>query len=189
MTRSRRTSLLVGIGVGLVASIVVALLISRQSSGDDVVKIDAPADVAGKRVPTSPFEAFDDSGAKQVTFDDYLGDTPLVVNFWASYCGPCLKEMPDLEQVAQATAGKVRFLGINYTDEAGPARELAKKTGVTYDLARDPRGDLLGPMGGAGLPTTVLVAPDGTMKSTHVGALTSDALLAMLRETFPDAGI
>ncbi len=66
--------------------------------------------------------------------------TPLVVNFWASWCPPCAAEMPDFQTVSQQLGEQVQFVGINTSDDAGLADDLAERTGVTYDLLRDPDG-------------------------------------------------
>lgn len=103
--------------------------------------------------------------------------TPLVVNFWASWCPPCAAEMPDFQAVSQQLGEQVGFVGINTSDDAGLADDLAERTGVTYDLLRDPDGQAFRAFGGFGMPTTVFVAADGTVQQTHTGFLTREALL------------
>lgn len=68
---------------------------------------------------------------------------PLVINLWASWCGPCVKEMPVLARFHERYGDRVGVLGIDYQDpQTGPALELAKRSGVTYPLLADPQGDL-----------------------------------------------
>ncbi|MGI9017631.1 MAG: TlpA family protein disulfide reductase, partial [Euzebya sp.] len=55
--------------------------------------------------------------------------------------------------------------------------DLAERTGVTYDLLRDPDGQAFRAFGGFGMPTTVFVAADGTVQQTHTGFLTREALV------------
>ncbi|MGI8875189.1 MAG: TlpA family protein disulfide reductase [Egibacteraceae bacterium] len=104
--------------------------------------------------------------------------TPLVVNFWASWCPPCAAEMPDFQAVSQQLGDAVRFVGVNTSDAADLADDLAQRTGVTYDLLRDPDGRAFQAFGGFGMPTTAFVAADGTVQRTHTGFLTRDALAA-----------
>jgi cytochrome c biogenesis protein CcmG/thiol:disulfide interchange protein DsbE len=107
---------------------------------------------------------------------------PLVVNFWASWCPPCIAEMPDLEAVHQLAGDQVRFLGINTQDTAQRAAELVEETGVTYDLVRDPDGEVSRAFEVFGMPSTFYVAADGTIVGRHTGLLTRDALVDDLAE-------
>jgi cytochrome c biogenesis protein CcmG, thiol:disulfide interchange protein DsbE len=126
-----------------------------------------PEDVAGQPVPAVEFERFDGSTG---SFSDYEG-RPLVVNFFASWCTPCVDEMPDFEQVFQQNDGRVAFLGLNVTEQPESARELIERTGITYDTARDPQGLLLRAFGGVNMPTTAFVSADGTIVKVHAGKL------------------
>lgn len=124
------------------------------------------------------------------TFDlsDYRGK-PLVVNFWASWCPSCVAEMPEFEQVHKATDGKVGFLGINQSDSIDAAKDLARKTGVTYRLAIDPQGQIFQAFGGAGMPTTVFIDADGNVIEVVVGQLSKDALVGYIERSFPDTDV
>jgi thiol-disulfide isomerase/thioredoxin len=70
---------------------------------------------------------------------------PMVVNIWASWCGPCRHEMPILQSFHEQYAGQVSVLGIDYQDpQTGSAMELVRDSGVTYPLLADPQSDLSG---------------------------------------------
>ena len=90
---------------------------------------------------------------------------PLVVNLWASFCGPCRKELPIYQRFSEKYAGRVDVLGIDYNDtQAGLALSLIKDTGVTYPLLADPATEMVGK--GAfqriiGLPVLALVDAEG----------------------------
>ena len=119
----------------------------------------ACTDPVGRPVPTPAVDRFDGTST---SFAAYAG-TPLVINFWASNCPPCLAEMPDLEAVHRAYGARVAFVGVDVQDGLAAAQSMAARTGVTYDLVRDPDGSLAAAMGVTGLPTTVLVGRDGTV--------------------------
>ncbi len=135
-------------------------------------------DLSGQALPALTFERFDGTEA---SLADYAG-RPLVINFWASWCTPCIAEMPTFEAVHQAAGGQVAFLGLNVTDGVQPAEAMIERTGVTYDLGRDPSGDVLAELGGVNMPTTVFVDADGTIAGTHAGQLDEAELVASIAD-------
>ncbi len=100
-----------------------------------------------------------------------LRGRPVVLNFWASWCPPCLAEMPEFERVHRRLGGRVAFLGVNQRDQPRAAEELAGRTGVTYPLAVDVAGQAFDAFGGLGMPTTVLIGADGTVADVFAGQL------------------
>jgi len=105
--------------------------------------------------------------------------SPTVVNFFSSTCTPCITEMPALERVHRAVTD-VGFVGIDVQDQAAQGRELITRTGITYPAVRDPGGDLLRNVGGAGLPTTLLLDGGGRVVASHTGALTETDLRQLI---------
>jgi thiol-disulfide isomerase/thioredoxin len=91
---------------------------------------------------------------------------PLVVNLWASWCGPCRKEMPEIQAFFEQHGDRVPVLGIDWEDpQVDAAMQLVTDTGVTYPLVADPGGDVavVDDMVIKGLPGIVLVDEDGTV--------------------------
>lgn len=109
---------------------------------------------------------------------------PMLVNFFAKSCGPCVSEMPALEQIHREFGDRVIFVGIDTQEKADAGRQIVAQTGVTYEVGSDPAGTFIVGFGGLGLPTTVLVAPDRTLADKHIGALTADQLRAMINKAF-----
>jgi cytochrome c-type biogenesis protein len=112
-----------------------------------------------------------------------LAGTPLVLNFWASFCAPCLAEMPEFEQVSQDLAGRVTFVGLNTTepDEAA-ARDMVERTGVTYLIGLGEDGSLLGELKASNLPSTALVDAQGRVVHVRTGAIDGEELRALIEE-------
>lgn len=137
----------------------------------------AEADEAGPTVPATALESLD-GGELRLT--DYRG-RPLVVNFFANWCAPCVTEMPAFEEVHRQLGDEIAFVGISVQETLEEARDLAQRTGVTYDLARDPQGDLVRELGGVGMPTTVFVDAEGRAVDSHTGELSADELTDMIR--------
>ena len=105
-----------------------------------------------------------------------LRGRPVLVNFWASWCVPCRKEMPVLEATYRRVGGRVAFLGVDTNDTRAAALSFLRQTGVTYPSAYDPHGTAATAYGLFGLPTTVFVSPEGRILERNVGALSSGSL-------------
>ena len=139
----------------------------------------AGADEAeGPRVPERSFDTFD---GRQLSLPELAGD-PLVVNFWASWCPPCIAEMPDLELVHADLGDQVRFVGLNTQDDLARAEELAEQTGVTYQLGIDPDGALFRDFEVVSMPSTFFVDADGVIVHRHAGLLTEPQLREIIDE-------
>ena len=107
-----------------------------------------------------------------------------MVNFFASWCAPCVAEMPDLEEVFQDVKAEVDFLGFNVDDRREDAEQLLERTGVTYTIAVDPGSEIHLAFLGFAMPTTVLIDADGNIARSHIGAITGDTLREFIAEDF-----
>ena len=102
----------------------------------EVDPADLPADLAAIVRRANRIE---DASPQEVRAEiDALKGTPVVVNKWASWCGPCRFEFPFFQQVAAKYAGKVAFLGLNSGDNTGDARAFLKRFPVPYPSYEDP---------------------------------------------------
>jgi len=124
------------------------------------------------------FTTFDGSTSN---LSGYAG-TPLVINFFARTCAPCVAEMPEFETVFQEFDGSVAFVGISLDARLDDARGLVEQTGVTYDLGWDPGSDLFRTFGGFAMPTTVFVTPSGTINEVWSGVLSAGDLVDKINE-------
>jgi thiol-disulfide isomerase/thioredoxin len=124
-----------------------------------------------------PFETFD---GETTTLADF--DGPLVVNFFASWCTPCVTEMPEFDEVYRELDGAVTFIGLNYDDRADDALEIVERTGVTYPVGRDVEGALFQAFAGVGMPTTAFIRDDGTVTLVRSTAVSQDDLRELIRD-------
>lgn len=138
-----------------------------------------PRKGSGPLLPNFSLDAL--GGAGEVTFAQFQG-TPLVLNFWASWCPFCIEEMPGFERVNREFGGSVAFLGVDLQDDRALAKDLAERTGVTYRLAEDRDGSLFAAVGGLGMPTTLLVSVDGHIEERITGPLQPDELRRLILE-------
>lgn len=87
-----------------------------------------------------------------------LKGSPVVINFWASWCVPCRQEAPLLEATfKQYQAKGVRFVGVDYNDLESDALSFVKQFGITYPSVRDPDGTLVKQFGVRGVPETFFI--------------------------------
>jgi thiol-disulfide isomerase/thioredoxin len=140
----------------------------------------ASGDLTGQPLPGVGLETVD--GQPTTLAAQLPAGQPAVVNFFASWCVPCVTEMPDFEQAHQQFGDRVAFLGVNVNDSVDNGRNTVTRTGVTYPTVRDPLGDLLTAVGGANMPTTVIVRADGTVAKVRTGQVSRDELERTLRE-------
>lgn len=106
---------------------------------------------------------------------------PVVVNFFASWCGPCVRELPLLIATAEAETD-VTFLGINHVDQRPTAEDMVAEYAIPYPTLRDAPGDVVAEVGGRGLPHTVAFDTDGRLVSRVFGELTETNLDGLLSE-------
>ena len=114
-----------------------------------------------------------------------MSGTPIVVNMWATWCTPCVKEMPAFDEVASSTDG-VRIIGVNVGDSAEDAAAFAADLGVTYEQFTDPDGNLSTALSVSGLPATAFIDADGKVADVHQGAYTAPELRDAITQHFPD---
>ena len=120
-----------------------------------------------------------DGNGKSVKLSDYVGK-PIVLNFWASWCGPCKSEMPEFQQVYEEMGQQVQFLMVNATvsgDTVEDAKAFVQQSGYTFPVLFDTRGEALHTYGVDSFPTTYFLDKAGNPVVYAVGAISKDNLL------------
>jgi len=163
--------------VALVAATVIAgagllsLLFTGGHKGERGAKVGAPApaiDLPDVR-----------PGRARVVLAERLG-TPVLVNFWATWCTPCRQEMPLLNAADKRLGGKVAILGVDVKDNRAEAVRFLAERGIAYPSAYDPEASLRRSFELVGLPVTVLVGRDGRVVDRVTGAVTRSRLDGLL---------
>jgi cytochrome c biogenesis protein CcmG/thiol:disulfide interchange protein DsbE len=113
----------------------------------------------------------------------HLAGRVLVVNLWATWCGPCEREQP-LLVAAHRDAGPdgPAFVGIDVRDDADAARRWIDRYGVGYPSLSDPSGYLQYRLGAPFLPATIVIDADGRLRYRVVGAIDRDTLDRLVAE-------
>jgi len=102
--------------------------------------------------------------------------TPLVVNQWASWCGPCRAEFPIFQRLALRSRGRVAFLGVNSKDSLDDARDFLRQHPTPFAHVRDPDASAARLFhGGRSWPTTAFYDASGRLRYTHQGQYATDA--------------
>ena len=171
---TRRRLLVAGLGA-VIGALAVGAAVSYEPGDGALVR-------AGDPRPARSFEVPDlRDPAATIALRDFAG-RPVILNFWASWCVPCRREMPAFQAVHQRLGDRVAFVGLNHQDNREAALDLLDKTGVTYPSGFDPRGKVATAYDLIGMPTTVLITADGRVFGKRTGEMKRDELEAAIRD-------
>jgi cytochrome c biogenesis protein CcmG/thiol:disulfide interchange protein DsbE len=171
-----RTALVASVVVAVLAALLVAVLATRDPSTERVTQSPligqlAPP-IAGTTLEGGSFDLASARGRW------------VVVNFFATWCIPCLEEHPQLDAFHQAhtAAGDASVVSILFDDEPDDARGVFEERGGDWPVVIDPEGAVSVAYGVARVPESFLVAPDGTVVQRLVGGVTADQLDSLLQQ-------
>lgn len=120
----------------------------------------------GDRAPS--FEVTTDSGKRLSTAD--FGGKVLVLNFWATWCPPCVDEMPSLQAMAQQLAPRgVVVLGVSVDKNQAAYQRFLQQAKISFPTARDPQSDISAEYGTFKYPETYVIDSSGRVRQKHIG--------------------
>jgi len=150
----------------------------QLAAEDEAQNQDEESDGQQAKVKAPDFVVYDKDGNK-VGLSDYLGK-PVVLNFWASWCGPCASEMPDFEEAYKERGDKIQFLMINLTDgyqeTMESATEYIQEQGFTFPVFYDTESNAANTYATYSIPMTFFIDSEGYMVARATGALDSATL-------------
>ncbi len=183
--RSRARLVAQGAAIGLVALLFILLAWSLlHDEGGDLAKKanrgERPA------APDFTLERLDRSG-RRLQFSSLRGKA-VVLNAWASWCGPCKEEAPFLERVWRAHRDRgLVVLGLDAKDFRGDARRFAARFGLTFPLVFDGPGDAVASYGITGFPETFVIDREGRVVRAFAGAVNGEEQRAELHAAIEEA--
>ena len=132
-----------------------------------------------EKMKAPDFTVYDAEG-NEVHLTDFVGK-PIVLNFWASWCGPCKMEMPDFNEKYLELGGEVQFLMINMTDGSREtvaiASEFIKESGYSFPVFYDTKMDAANTYGAYSLPMTFFIDAQGYPVARATGAIDAETLM------------
>jgi cytochrome c biogenesis protein CcmG/thiol:disulfide interchange protein DsbE len=147
-----------GLAVALVAGLL-ALLVWRVAN-DNSKGVAQSLKNGGH--PTAPaFDLARLDGRGRIDLAALRGKKPIVLDFWASWCVPCIQESKRLETALKKYGDRVAFIGVDTKDFSSDARQWQKKHGITYPSVHDGSGSVLTKWGGLPIPRIFFVARSG----------------------------
>jgi cytochrome c biogenesis protein CcmG/thiol:disulfide interchange protein DsbE len=189
---SRRLPLSWILGATAIALVVAGIVVLTFGGGDGAS--DAAGDQGGQLQLTPQGEIPESvqgvalgslDGGEDQTLGDLLDGRPVVINFFAQWCQPCLEEMPAFEQVHQELGDQVQFVGLDEPpDTPDEALAIVDRTGVTYPVYADPSGAALTFFEGLAMPTTVFLDAEGQIVEVYSRALSADDLRSRISDHF-----
>ena len=118
-----------------------------------------------------------------VTLSSYRGERAVLVNFWATWCAPCKKEMPELQQLHERLNASIAVIGIDLDESAAQVSDFVKEVGISFTTVIDPGQAVAKQYRLIGVPSTFLIDKLGVVRAMKVGPFTSqDEINTLLKK-------
>jgi cytochrome c biogenesis protein CcmG/thiol:disulfide interchange protein DsbE len=165
-------------------TLVIAVVIALSAMFAFVVLplLDSSKGLTGKVAPdfTLPVIHGGEPGSRLQLSD--LRGKPVILDFWASWCGPCREQIPALEALSKSLEGKLHVVGVNTSDQRGSGTALMRRLGTSYVSVADEQDSVAAAYGVSVLPTLVIVDREGKVRYSASRVLSQQALEQKLAE-------
>ncbi len=188
----KKTLILFAVFIILMAAAVAGYrFLTSNYSADDPGKenehaVDAKEDGTTESDKTADFTVQDWDGG-QVCLSDYFGK-PIVVNFWATWCGPCKSELPVFDNAYDAYRDEITFLMVNMTDNYSETvdgtKRFVEENGYSFPVYFDTSYEAYRAYGVTAIPMTLFIDADGKLINTEMGAMSEETFAEYLQEYY-----
>jgi thiol-disulfide isomerase/thioredoxin len=120
-----------------------------------------------------------DSSGAEINTDDLLTGNTLVVSLWSTWCVPCRRELPQLQEFA-AEHHDVSVVAVNLGDKLDSVAAYAQEIGLTMPVVIDTEGRISSALGVTSVPSTLMINSHGKVIATHVGEITAEELAVLV---------
>lgn len=153
-------------GALLITGVGAALFAASRAPSSSVSPVQAVT-ISPKPAPDFKLKLF---SGQTITLKDFAGKSPVVINFWASWCPPCREEAPTLAKVSKLYEGRVEFIGVVTNDTQANALAFMKEFGISYDNGID-QDNIAAKYGITGIPETFWIDKQGQTVDHWIGAI------------------
>jgi thiol-disulfide isomerase/thioredoxin len=115
------------------------------------------------------------------SLSDYRGK-PIILNFWATWCGPCRVEIPALEAASQKHRGEAVFIGVDIQEDALQVADFAGQLGMTYPVLLDTTAETAQLYRVRAFPTTIFIDGRGVVMDIYIGPLNEPLLATRIQQ-------
>ena len=168
-----------GLGDHYTPNSLVTQATSEPETTASVTESDAATNTTDAATPMAPDFTVLNPAGDPVNLYDFLGK-PIIVNFWASWCGPCRSEMPDIQKAYEQYGNEIHFLIINLTDGSRETVETATdyitQEGYTFTIYFDTTLNAASVYGAYSIPMTFFIGAEGQPIARYSGAMPADIL-------------
>jgi peroxiredoxin len=141
----------------------------------------APGPALGRPAPDFTLQTLE---GQPFTLSQLRGQ-PVVLNFWATWCGPCQREMPALQETAARYAGEIVFAGVDQVETPEVVQQFVTRRGVTFPIPLDPDGAVGSAYNVKGMPTTFFIDADGVIRHIWMGEMNRITLAEGIAKIWP----
>lgn len=152
---------------------------AAADQGDGVIEFKPGMPIKeGVQAPDFTGERIDGTS---ITLSELQGK-PVIINFWATWCGPCVKEMPAFERLKDDFGDKIGIIAVNCGDDAGTVKDFVEENGYTFPVVLDEEYSISMLYPTNSIPYTVVVDAEGKVTHISTGALDADTMYERYKE-------